>query len=464
VKSRTPQSAHSSGCPVAEQPGHKWWVCGLLLLALVLNYMDRQTLSQTITAIERDIQLNNTQYGRLEKGFGYAFAFGGLAFGIVVDRVSVRWLYPFVLLGWSAAGLATGYADHLGRVVTPLLAGWCDVQALSLTDDPSITESYLGFLVCRVILGFFEAGQWPCALVTTQRLLSPADRSFGNSILQSGASLGAILTPFVVGFFDNQQSGWWRMPYVAIGILGMAWVVPWLATVWHLDLSRAAGPNLDSGGSSAVQENRQQPLFLLLRRYFALVVVVIAINMLWQFFRAWLPKMLEQYHGYSAREVRWFIVGYYIATDVGCICTGAAVRWLANGRMSVHHARLATFAACTALTSLSVIAAQLPKGPWLLALFLLIGFGALGLFPNYYSFTQDLSARHYGKIAGSLGFITWVVSSEMQERIGKAVDATKSYKEAILWIGLTPLAGLLAMLLLWGRTVPSSEVSTKETV
>lgn len=450
------------GNGLAETSHRKWWVCGLLLLALVLNYMDRQTLSQTITAIEKDIHLSNTQYGRLEKGFGYAFALGGLSFGFLVDRVSVRFLYPFVLLGWSAAGLATGYADRFGKFVTPLLSGFVDTHQLSLSDDPAITESYLGFLACRVILGFFEAGQWPCALVTTQRLLAKADRSLGNSILQSGASLGAILTPFVVGFFDNQQPGWWRMPYVVIGVLGVLWVLPWLATVWKMDLSRQPEEQGEPIASSTSMADVIPP-WLFARRYLALIVIVISINMLWQFFRAWLPKMLEQYHGYSVSEVRWFIIAYYIATDIGCISAGLAGRWLARGRMTVHNARLTTFGICALLTSLSVVAAQLPKGPWLLGLFLLIGFGALGMFPNYYAFTQDLSTRHQGKISGSLGFITWVVSSEMQERIGKVVDATQSYQQAIFWIGLTPLAGLLAIVLLWGksgtnlsRTVPST--------
>jgi ACS family hexuronate transporter-like MFS transporter len=445
----------------------KWLVCGMLLLALVLNYMDRQTLSLTITAIEKEIHLNNTQYGRLEKGFGYAFAFGGLAFGVLADRVSVKWLYPFVLMGWSAAGLATGYADRLGQWITPILGRMFDVQELALTNDPEITRSYIGFLVCRITLGFFEAGQWPCALVTTARLLSRADRSFGNSILQSGASIGAILTPIVVGFFapatpDSTQSvGWWRMPYVVIGVLGLLWVVPWLAMVWRLDLRRP-GSATDPNAAKQALSSTALPWSRQLSRYAALIVVVITINMTWQYFRVWLPKMLEQYHGYPPEQVRWFVMAYYIATDIGCIAAGATVKLLAARWTTVHTARMTTFAICAALTALSTVASMLPRGPLLLSVFLLIGFGALGLFPNYYSFTQELSGRHQGKVTGSLGFITWVVSSEMQELVGKRIDKSGSYEDGIFWIGLVPLLGLLAMFLFWGKNPDTPPTAAKD--
>ena len=67
--------------------------------------------------------------------------------------------------------------------------------------------TYRELLVCRVLLGFFEAGQWPCALVTAQRLLSRRDRPLGNSIIQSGASLGAIATPVVVLYLATRFDG-----------------------------------------------------------------------------------------------------------------------------------------------------------------------------------------------------------------------------------------------------------------
>ena len=100
----------------------------------MLNYMDRQTLSQMATDIGRELRLSNEDYGKLELGFGLAFAAGGVVTGFLVDRFGVRLLYPALVLAWSAAGFATAWAD-----------------------------SFASLLACRVLLGFFEAGQWPCA-------------------------------------------------------------------------------------------------------------------------------------------------------------------------------------------------------------------------------------------------------------------------------------------------------------
>src|SRR5690348_9308152 len=85
-----------------------WLICGLLLLASAINYMDRQTLANAAVRIGTQFGLNQEQYGNLELAFGWAFAAGSLVFGALADRIAVRWLYPIVLVFWSAAGFATG--------------------------------------------------------------------------------------------------------------------------------------------------------------------------------------------------------------------------------------------------------------------------------------------------------------------------------------------------------------------
>ncbi len=59
-------------------PLRTWGICGLMLLATMLNYMDRQTLAQQATNIREELRLSNESYGWLETGFGLAFAVGGI--------------------------------------------------------------------------------------------------------------------------------------------------------------------------------------------------------------------------------------------------------------------------------------------------------------------------------------------------------------------------------------------------
>jgi len=54
----------------ARSPTWTWAVCGILLLATMLNYMDRQTLSQMATDIGREVRLGDEDDGKLERGFG----------------------------------------------------------------------------------------------------------------------------------------------------------------------------------------------------------------------------------------------------------------------------------------------------------------------------------------------------------------------------------------------------------
>ncbi len=46
----------------------------------------------------------------------------------------------------------------------------------------------------------------------------------GNSILQSGAALGAVVTPGIVLGLTT-STGTWQLPFFAIGAIGLTWVV-----------------------------------------------------------------------------------------------------------------------------------------------------------------------------------------------------------------------------------------------
>ena len=59
----------------------RWWICILLMLATVINYMDRMALNQLALRIQFSLGLNNTQYSYLESAFSAAFAVGAILTG-----------------------------------------------------------------------------------------------------------------------------------------------------------------------------------------------------------------------------------------------------------------------------------------------------------------------------------------------------------------------------------------------
>jgi ACS family hexuronate transporter-like MFS transporter len=395
-------------------------VCGLLLLATMINYMDRQTINQTAKRIKDEMHLTNEQYGDIESAFAVAFAVGAVCIGFTVDHWNVRWVYPVALLGWSVAGFLTGFAD-----------------------------TFAHFLGLRFALGLFESGNWPCALRTTQRILPPRERTMGNSILQSGGALGAILTPLVVQALVDGP-GTWRHPFFLIGSVGTLWVFLWLGTVRSSDLALTPSdpsdklPAAKAGEASILDIYRD-------RRFWVLVTLVVSINLTWHFFRAWLPLFLREGRGYEEHVVNYFTSAYYIAADAGCILAGSATLFLARRGFAVHTCRQLVFLGGCLLTLLSVVAALLPPGPLLLGLLLLIAFGALGLFPPYYSFSQELTVRHQGKLTGTLGCTTWVMTALMHPLVGKWLDQTRNYSAVVALAGLCPLVGFAMLMLLWRR-------------
>jgi MFS transporter, ACS family, hexuronate transporter len=434
--------------PNARPPAWKWTICGLLFLATMMMYMDRQTLAAMGPRIKGELILDNTQFGTIDLAFGMAFAIGSILNGLIADRLSIRWFYPVMLIGWSLAGVATGYGDQIGEFLGTLFPALIPAGTEA---EVKSGQSFLGLIVCRSVLGYFESGHWPCALITTQRLLSGSDRALGNSVLQSGASIGAVLTPLVAWLMLDELPGSWRLPFTVIGLGGIAWIIPWLLLIRARDLQRpAASSVLDAGKDGTAAPDLAAAIFI--RRFLVLLAVVIPINMVWQFFRLWTQSMLQEQHHYSEQFVFFFSAAFYLVADVGCIAVGSATKVFTSRDWTLQQARVTLFSICTVLVLIGMTASQLQAGWPLLGILLLVGCGALGFFPTYYSLTQDMSRRHQGLIGGTLGATTWVVTSLMQRSVGKSVDLTKSYGDAIFWICLTPLIAWVALTFFWGRS------------
>ncbi len=424
----------------------RWWVCCLLLMATAINYMDRLTLNLLAKYILLDLDMDKNHYATIEAGFALAFALGAIVCGFIVDRWNVYWVYPLAVLAWSAAGFCSGFANGFATL-----------------------------LLCRVLLGVAEAANWPCALRTTQHILPPADRPMGNSILQSGAAIGAILIPLVMFWlFDEERLETWRLPFFVVGAGGTVWVVFWWASLRPSDLRLA---HTQPEAAKVRSPLPSLPANVVLRRFVVLVILVVTINMTWHFLRAWGPLYLQSKHGFEARDTFRFSMAYYLFTDLGALSAGFLTLKLARGGLSVHLSRLLVFLICAMLTLLCLAVPFLPvlapltvqiplfsfstlqiwylefpiASPAVFLGLLIVGFGALGVFPNYYSFSQDLTVRHQGKLTGTLGCLCWLAMALWQKCIGWLVEGSGSYTVPFVISGLAPMLGFVALVSLWGK-------------
>ena len=397
--------------------------------------MDRQALAVTLPTLKARFQLAESRVGMIEGCFGFAFAFGSLFFGWLADRVGPRYLYPAVLTGWSLAGVATSLAGQ----------AWVTQLLETPADDPG-TGVYRWLLLCRVILGACEAGHWPCALLTVRAILTARNRTLGNGILQSGASIGAVIVPLYVEASERAGQSW-EFPFWSIGIAGLVWVPVWFLLVGRQNL-RVARQEPAAGDGVAESDHGG-----VIHRLLVLTIVVASLTISWQFLRAWMALFLQDFHGYSKEATRGLMSGYFIAADVGCLLSGVLVAALAARGWSVHGSRMIGYTVFALLTACGALVPYVGNGWLMIVMLFTAGAGILGLHPFYYSMTQELSAVNMGALSGTLSAAGWIVSSISQIVLGRHIEATKSYDSGLLMVGLAPLVGLAALVLLWPRPV-----------
>jgi cyanate permease len=343
----------------------------------------------------------------------------------------------------------------------------------------------------------------------------------GNSVLQSGTSLGAILTPIVMLAILTPEPGSWRFGFQLIALVGASWIFLWLFVVRESDFVQRHqdGQNQDGHAQHATASKNASasPWWsdVFTSRFVIVLIMIICINTMWQVVRAWLPLIMQENYGFSERQTLLFNSLWYLCTDVGCFASGLLALTLGVRGWSIKSARLTALLVCVVCFS-SIIAVPFlnrklanrevaasraaaaaslensspsPVGlpvasqttlTWseefqailalepiriaMLCILLLSGAGALGIFPIYYSFAQDVSQEHQGKVTSLSALGGWLVSSYAQPLFGKLKDQTGTYDIGIWIISVLPVIPLIALWLFWHQEpAVSNESSTLST-
>ncbi|MSU34603.1 MAG: MFS transporter [Pedosphaera sp.] len=394
----------------------KWWVVFLMLLATVVNYIDRQALGSMASFIKADFKLNEEGYGTLEAWFGYSYAISVLFAGFASDRWNLRWLYPAALLVWSIAGFATGFVETL-----------------------------LQLQICRAVLGAGEAFNWPVAIGVIRRIIPRESQGFANGVFNSGMTVGAILTPMLVMGLVGPQGEGWRKLFLIAGAVGSIWILLWLAgTRGERAIEIARKPEHVERDLPPVAF---RSLFTL-RTFWITVVVGITINMSWHFFRVWLPRHLVVDLKFNDHQLQYLLIGFYLAADVGSILLGLISRRLVTPNRSVAQSRRIVGFLSAGLCLPAVLVLFVPLPALLIPCYCMAGAGIMGGFILFYVFAQDVAPGHTSKCVGMIGAAAWLINSRLHPMVGHFADthapSVGKFAPMIVVAAMLPLLAALA--------------------
>lgn len=273
-------------------PARRRLLLGLLILAAILNYADRQIIAVLKPAIAVSLHWNDQDYGLLASIFQVAAAGAYLFAGWAVDRVGLKWAAPLGVATWSLATLG-----H------------------------TVVRSFAQFAVVRVVLGASETVNTPAAIKAVSAFYSERERPAAMGVLNAANNLGAILTPLAAPALAAAFG--WRAAFAAVGIAGLAWAAGWFPLVFgHLaDPVQAAKvePARRVGFREALGD----------RRTWAIMGAKALSDQVWWFLLFWAPDLFTRVF-----HLRLTQIGAPLAVIYGCAAAGSLAGGYVSARLS----------------------------------------------------------------------------------------------------------------------------------
>jgi len=299
--------------------GLRWWVVGLIALAAVINYIDRQAMGVLWPNIAEDLYPDLDNDGRKEiyaiisVVFMFAYAFGQAIFGKIFDWIGTRLGFALSIGVWSIATALHAFAQGI-----------------------------LSFSIFRGLLGVAEAGNWPGAAKGNAEWFPSKERAFAQGLFNSGAAIGGIVSIPLIATMTIYFS--WQMIFVTVGLIGLLWLIPWMLLVksppkdhpWISDEEReyilTGQKNQDIDGDGEFDEGYNPSTGEMLGRKesWGVIIASAAIDPIWWLFVVWIPLYLHEVFGMDVAEIGKYGWVPYVGAMVGAWFGGL----LAQNRIS----------------------------------------------------------------------------------------------------------------------------------
>lgn len=319
-------------------PHLRWLIAVALLMAAVLNYIDRSVLGLLAETIQKDLHISDQQYAVVINAFLVAYTLAYLLSGRIVDKLGVRLSLALFIGWWSLSNALTGLA-----------------------------QSVRSLAIFRFMLGLGEAGGFTASPKAVSEWFPPAERGIAVGIYSVGGAIGATIAPLLVAHIAVEYG--WRWVFAVSPVLVSVWMVLWF---WlyrrpsehpHItDKERALlAANAEEARPQAEKIPERELWARVLSEPFVwqLMLARLLTDPVWYFYQFWMPKYLQSARGLDQKGVAimWMI---FLAADLGFLISGFLSGWLVRRGMPAPAARLRVMLPCACLVPLSFFIPGVP--------------------------------------------------------------------------------------------------------
>jgi len=389
----------------------RWKIIGLIFIAIVIIFIDRNSLAIMWPQIGADIGLSKQTYATIVSVFMMFYAIGQAGSGRIIDRIGVRASFLLSVSIWAVA---------------------CALH--------SIVRGAISLATFRALLGAGEAANWPGSAKAIAEWFPRHERAFAQGIFNAGTAVGGAISAPVVAWLFLRFG--WRATFLIIAALGAVWLLPWwiLArsspskhpwiTRQERDYILKGDPALPASSVPPAESGVRSPASpapgmtwsqaASHRQTWSVVVARFFIDPVWWLFLIWLPIYLHDRFGFDIKTYGAFGWVPFVGAAIGSLSGG----WFAGAMLqrgwTVDRARKRTvhIGACCTFPALLIVA--FATTPALAITGITIAcFGFHCMIGNIQTLPSDFySGKSVGTVAGmggmsavlgTLVFSTWLV-------------------------------------------------------
>ncbi|WP_254074922.1 MFS transporter [Pseudomonas graminis] len=424
-------AAPVTAAPARPMTHRRWFMLSLLLIATIINYVDRVNISIAAPFMAKDLGLDKVEMGLIFSAFAWTYAFALVPAGFIADRFGSRFTYGASLISWSAVtvcqGMAGGFASLFGL---------------------------------RLAIGAMEAPAFPANSRAVTVWFPARERGMASSIYVCGQYLGTALFTGLLLWLATTYD--WRHVFYSTGVIGIVFGIAWLYLYRDpMNCKKVSKEELayieDGGGlvKSSQERNKfkwaQIAELLKYRQVWAICLGKFASTSALYFFLTWFPTYLIEERHLTMVKVGIFAVLPFIGATVGVLLAGFIADWMIRRGYSLSFSRKLPLVVGSAL-GMSIMLVNFTDSNEVCIALLTIAFFAQGIASSSWAAVSEIAPKELIGLTGGItslaanigGIVTPIV-------IGQILHVTGNFAWAFWFIGGVACIGTLSYSLLLGR-------------